>query len=157
MEMAPQEALTIVRSACKNVARALGVSDARCVFGEAFLTLTRARKTFDPSRNVPFSAYARRRIAGAVIDQLRRDTKPIYPRLYRPERESSDPAECVKQQELAQVALDSLPRDLRIVLFLHFYESLSLRRVAVCFGLSEARICQMHHEALQMLRQKLAA
>lgn len=47
--------------------------DRENLLGAGFLGLVEAAGNYDPSRNVSFSAYARLRIRGAIIDELRRN------------------------------------------------------------------------------------
>jgi RNA polymerase sigma factor for flagellar operon FliA len=41
--------------------------------GAGYIGLVQASRSFDPSKGVPFSAYARRRIRGAILDWLRKN------------------------------------------------------------------------------------
>lgn len=60
---------TIARRVLARVPPSVEIDDLR---SEARLALLQAVKRFDPARGVPFGAYARRRISGAVLDFLRR-------------------------------------------------------------------------------------
>jgi RNA polymerase sigma factor for flagellar operon FliA len=42
------------------------------LFGEGALGLLQAAQTFEPERGVPFEAFARRRIKGAIFDGIRK-------------------------------------------------------------------------------------
>jgi RNA polymerase sigma factor for flagellar operon FliA len=50
--------------------------------------------------------------------------------------------------------LQLLPERQRKILVLYYYDGLRLAEIATVFGVTEARICQIHGQALQFLRQK---
>lgn len=50
--------------------------------------------------------------------------------------------------------IEGLKPRLREVLYLYYFEELGFREIGTRMGVGEARICQMHKEALQMLRRK---
>lgn len=53
-------------------------------------------------------------------------------------------------------SLDCLPDRQRKILAMYYYEGLRFYEIAEIFGVSEARICQIHSQALSKLRQTLA-
>jgi len=53
-------------------------------------------------------------------------------------------------------ALEKLPERLRMVLSLHYIEDLTYREIAGMLEVSEPRVCQLHGEALGILRKLLA-
>jgi RNA polymerase sigma factor for flagellar operon FliA len=66
-----------------------------------------------------------------------------------------NPVEQVSQRELKQVVfkcLKELPEIQRKVLALYYAEDLHLREIAVVFGLTESRICQIHSQAILSIR-----
>lgn len=54
--------------------------------------------------------------------------------------------------ELISERLDELPEMQRQVVALYYFEELRLRDIAAKFGVTESRICQIHAQALQSLR-----
>jgi RNA polymerase sigma factor for flagellar operon FliA len=152
--------------------------DADDVRSAASLGLIDAVDRFDPSRGVPFEAYAAQRIRGAVIDEVRR----IGDR-----RRTEDAASAVRTVSLDDLteedwhgvpaaiaddldvpfenedlrtriegALAGLPPRQREVLARYYAESLTLRETGQRMGISEARACQLHGKAIQNLRQALS-
>jgi RNA polymerase sigma factor for flagellar operon FliA len=63
--------------------------------------------------------------------------------------------ELASQRELKQVIferLKELPEMQRKVLALYYIEDMHLREIAVVFGLTESRICQIHSQAILSIR-----
>jgi RNA polymerase sigma factor FliA len=52
-------------------------------------------------------------------------------------------------------AIDTLPERLRLVLALHYQEECSLREIGEVLGVTESRVCQLHAEAVHLIRAKL--
>ncbi|HXH30151.1 MAG TPA: sigma-70 family RNA polymerase sigma factor [Bacteriovoracaceae bacterium] len=53
------------------------------------------------------------------------------------------------------VILDDLPRTMRLVVTLKYFEDLNFYDISRIVNLSEGRICQLHAEALELLKEKL--
>lgn len=134
------------------------------LINDGFIGLAAARKGFDAARGVPFTAFARKWIRGAMLDGLRaRDWLP------RGIRSAAAPAprilpflECATQQRHADsLAMDrdwlgqiiaALPRRRRLLVQLHYFEELSLQQVAQCLGVTAACISQVHQRILAAFR-----
>lgn len=56
-----------------------------------------------------------------------------------------------------EAAVGTLPPRLQLVLSLYYVEELTLREIARVLEVSEARVCQLHKEALERLRPQLAS
>ena len=56
--------------------------------------------------------------------------------------------------ELAAKAIEELPERERIVITLYYHQELKLREIGEILGLTEGRICQIHSEAVQRLRER---
>lgn len=137
---------------------------------------------FDHERGVPFEAFARARIQGAVIDELRRldgrsrlfwkrvrdgstveDSMPAAVSLDRlidagAEPAATDMSATLLEQDLwndVGIALMTLPRRERSVLQRHYGASRTLREIGSEMGVSEARVCQLHARAIAQLRRML--
>lgn len=54
-------------------------------------------------------------------------------------------------------AIDTLPERLRLVLALHYQEECSLREIGEVLGVTESRVCQLHAEAVHLIRGRLEA
>jgi RNA polymerase sigma factor for flagellar operon FliA len=53
------------------------------------------------------------------------------------------------------VIMDELPRTMRLIVTLKYYEDLNFHEISKVVNLSEGRICQLHAEALEMLKDHL--
>jgi RNA polymerase sigma factor for flagellar operon FliA len=52
-------------------------------------------------------------------------------------------------------AIDTLPERLRLVLGLHYQEECSLREIGEVLGVTESRVCQLHAEAVHLIRARI--
>jgi RNA polymerase sigma factor FliA len=57
--------------------------------------------------------------------------------------------------ESVAMAIDQLPERLRLVLALHYQDECSLREIGEVLGVTESRVCQLHAEAVHLIRAKL--
>jgi RNA polymerase sigma factor FliA len=82
--------------------------------------------------------------------------EPCVKYVPHPEEEESG---CVCSKlgfELAMAqALETLPKNEKLVVALHHNEALSMREIAQVFGISEARVAQIHTTAMLRIRGKL--
>jgi len=53
------------------------------------------------------------------------------------------------------VVLDELPRTMRLIVTLKYFEDLNFQEISKVVNLSEGRICQLHAEALDLLKGQL--
>ncbi len=53
------------------------------------------------------------------------------------------------------VMMDELPKTMRLILVLKYFEDLNFHEISSVVNLSEGRICQLHAEALDMLKEFL--
>lgn len=53
------------------------------------------------------------------------------------------------------VVMDELPRTMRLILTLKYFEDLNFFEISKVVNLSEGRICQLHAEALELLKEHL--
>jgi RNA polymerase sigma factor for flagellar operon FliA len=144
----------------------------------AMIGLISAVDRFDPSRGVPFEAYAALRIRGAVVDEIRHvdergraDRRPQSAELavsldvLLDTGKHQGPAvddgftERYEQEDLKtriQDALGRLPARQREVIARYYGDELTLRETGAKMGVSEARACQLHGRAIQNLRRDLS-
>ncbi len=63
-----------------------------------------------------------------------------------------------RKEVLALLAqrMAKLPEVQKKVLAMYYYENMKLSEIASCFGLTESRICQIHTQAVSLLRKYLA-
>ncbi|HSI04077.1 MAG TPA: sigma-70 family RNA polymerase sigma factor [Myxococcota bacterium] len=70
-----------------------------------------------------------------------------------------DPSSSTMKNELQQhvmAALATLPEKMQTLLSLYYYESLSYREIGTVLGVTDSRVCQLHTQAMQTLRRRLA-
>ena len=71
---------------------------------------------------------------------------------------TASPEAITSQAEIVDgiaTAIDTLPERLRLVLALHYQEECSLREIGEVLGVTESRVCQLHAEAVHLIRAKL--
>ena len=161
----------------RRVTIATPVADGDDLSSAAFLGLIAAVDRFEPGRGVPFEAYARLRIHGAIIDEIRRTGErarntdaPEQPRTvsldglmdgewHEALPAAEDGVDAAHENEdlrgRVEVALDTLPPRQREVLTRYYSDDLTLREAGVRMGISEARACQLHGRAIFNLRRAL--
>jgi RNA polymerase sigma factor for flagellar operon FliA len=64
-------------------------------------------------------------------------------------------AERVELQGAVVDAIEQLPERLRLVLGLHYQEECSLREIGEVLGVTESRVCQLHSEAVHLIRARI--
>jgi RNA polymerase sigma factor for flagellar operon FliA len=66
--------------------------------------------------------------------------------------------EQVEQRQAARAvtaAVSELPERLQLLLSLHYVDGLTYREIAQVMKVSEPRVCQLHGDAMRMLRERL--
>jgi RNA polymerase sigma factor for flagellar operon FliA len=58
-------------------------------------------------------------------------------------------------QHTVSNAIDELPERLRLVLSLHYQDECSLREIGEVLGVTESRVCQLHSEAVHLIRARI--
>jgi RNA polymerase sigma factor FliA len=92
----------------------------------------------------------------SALDPESSDSRPISEVLADPSQ--SDPHEAAARRDLAaQLAqsINRLPATQKKVLALYYYEDMRLREIAAVLGLTEARIWQIHAQAVTTLEARL--
>jgi RNA polymerase sigma factor for flagellar operon FliA len=219
-----QEYLPLVRTVAGRLAMTLPAHvSAKDLFSAGLVGLLQSIRSFSPRGGASFETFARFRIRGAVLDELRRldwvprsvherarkiqqavveleqrlgyapselelaralgltleqyqlwstEVQPVS--FLRPDlaaRDGSqdgttpheriadesqeDPCESVSRSELKKLVaqqLGQLPEPQRKVLALYYFKGLRLREIAKAFGVSEARISQIHSQAIRAIR-----
>ncbi|MEP0815144.1 MAG: sigma-70 family RNA polymerase sigma factor [bacterium] len=127
---------------------------------EGLLALVRAADRFSPSRGVPFAAFARIAIRGAMIDYLRR-VAPVAlaseeldaAKFARLSLDDGDPA--VDRLASVLAALERLPEKERRVLAGLYLDDRPRSEIAKELGVSGPRVSQIHAKAVRRLRAML--
>lgn len=69
--------------------------------------------------------------------------------------ENDDPEKCAELYEIEKLLgqeLDKLPERQRYVLSMYYHEDMNMKEIAKVLGITEARICQIHSQAILNLR-----
>lgn len=153
------------------------------IYSDGLIGLVEAAKRFDPSKKVPFPAFATIRIKGAILDAARR--ADIMPRDLRKEakkdgdivvgtmiqipleyeqvmdwpsgeRSQLDVAIENENKRRLRVAMESLsPRERAVIELCYGTDELRMRKVAEIIGVHESRVSQINARALIKLRKNL--
>jgi RNA polymerase sigma factor for flagellar operon FliA len=165
-------AATIACNISKRLPRHL---DLRDIHQDARLGLVKAAAAYDVRKNVPFGAYARRRIHGAVVDGLRRDdhlTRSARARaradggealehplsLVDPDRiagvllEPDQFAVGSERERLLAGAIETLPGRIQVLLHAYYYSGKTMREIGYGLGVTQGRVSQLHARAIKLLR-----
>lgn len=70
--------------------------------------------------------------------------------------ETTDPIEQIQRHDVAAIIQGRLDEKEREVLFLYYYENLTMREIGRKLGLSESRVCQIHSRVMERLKDELA-
>lgn len=73
------------------------------------------------------------------------------------DRRHPDPIEAIHRREATGVVLRELDEKERQILALYYFEALTMKEIGRRLGLSESRVCQIHGEVLNRLRDALKA
>jgi len=141
--------------------------------------LIQAVDRYDPAREVPFEVFARVRVRGAIIDEMRRlderarvvhesDGEPMQRTASLDElAERGDRPDVAESDGIDErIARDGLRHDVsaalgmiaqreRTILAAYYTEGLTLAAIGARFGFSESRACQIHSNAIRQLRSLL--
>jgi RNA polymerase sigma factor for flagellar operon FliA len=132
-------------------------------------------------RDAAFDWYARVRIRGAILDELRTQDwlsrrARVHVRLatkdkdlgativpFGEEHEQGDaltPEDLLElrhEQEALACAIENLPERERRIVRMHYFEGVQLQAIAKELGVSKPRLSQLHTRAMTMLRETVAA
>ena len=73
-----------------------------------------------------------------------------------PDRRFPNPLDELAVKEVREFALRGLNKDERRVITLYYFENLTMKAIGGTMGVTESRICQIHGQAIQFLREKFA-
>jgi RNA polymerase sigma factor for flagellar operon FliA len=150
------------------------------LMGPAEIGLIQAASRYDAAKNDSFRGYAQRRVYGACIASIRRreykerghlSLEDVTDFRYTGARENSDrsgdnfelqiPAGGPGTDERAQVAITrrvvvervrELPPAHARVMRAHYFRNMTLIQIAKEMDVTEAWVCRLHREAIEMLR-----
>lgn len=93
----------------------------------------------------------------AEIELLKQPHLPLTPEIDTPSKEDSLEEVVHRQQLVARMtaAISSLPERLQTLLALHYVEEFTYREIGKLLEISEARVCQLHAEAIGKIRNEI--
>lgn len=208
------EMLPIIRRMASTLSRVSSIH-ADDLIGAGFVGLVSAWNSYRSDSGVPFEAFARIRIRGAIKDEIRAADprkrrgrlldgqfshawRTLTAQLGRPPEyseiaremnitqkeleahlvlheatkshvqveehmaeDTSDSPETVAVRAEHAVLVDrayrALPDRLQRVLSMHYGDSMTLRAIAKVLGVSEARVCQLHADAVRKMRESVVS
>jgi RNA polymerase sigma factor FliA len=140
------------------------------------LGLLQAARSFEPSRGAPLAGYAKFRIRGEMLEVVRRsaeNARMVDTDSARAEEgtdrdcgsahiaartSENSPQISVFKRERAQIIgeeVKRLPARYRTVVRLRYSGEMTLRQIGAVLSVNESRACQIHHNALTLLRRAL--
>ena len=135
--------------------------------GPAEVALVKLACSYKPETNVPFRAFARRRIYGACFDSVRR--REYIERSHAPlddcDKACSRPtpetqaltAELAAERRDVWARVQQLPPRHTLVILARYAGNMTLVQISQLVGVGPERLSQIHHEALRMLQKTCAA
>jgi RNA polymerase sigma factor for flagellar operon FliA len=73
------------------------------------------------------------------------------------QKPDTDPIEILQRADIAELIHKNLDEKERQVLFLYYYENLTMREIGQFLSLSESRVCQIHARIMDRLKEELKA
>lgn len=122
--------------------------------------LLQAAERYDPFSPIPFTAFAHRRVQGAIIDaysgkRYRAELDSELPETYdKPTPDPWEDHQRTETRELIELALEDLPEVYADACRTYLQDE-SLRDYGARVGISESGACVRRQQALGMLRQAL--
>jgi RNA polymerase sigma factor for flagellar operon FliA len=65
-----------------------------------------------------------------------------------------DPLEELQRNEIKSLALRGLSEKEKLILVMYYYENLNFKEIGAVLDISESRVCQIHNQTLNLLREK---
>jgi|GEM_PF-107633 len=127
------------------------------LIGEGMVVLVNAVDQFDPTHGIKFETYAIVHIRSAILEMLRgNNTAPHLVRDPLSEETDLEDATTIQERQRAlAVAIDRLPERERVILALYYHEGLTFKEIGKILSISEARVYQIHSQAIMRLRSYL--
>jgi RNA polymerase sigma factor (sigma-70 family) len=150
--------------------------DQEDLVGDGYLGLAKAARRYDPSFGVPFTAFARHFVRGAIADTVRRSVRRHHlgngefadvrrfsdlasagsdERAYDPPDPGPTPDEAVESHERLRM-LATLPEGERVALIRTVVDGDSAAEVAKELGVSSHRVYRLVHDGARRVRKRAA-
>ena len=84
------------------------------------------------------------------------DDNEVGPIEMLPDTRAVDPLAELARAEIKEVAMRGLSEAQKQVLILYYYENLNLKEIGLALNLSESRVCQIHQQTLDFLKEKFS-
>jgi RNA polymerase sigma factor for flagellar operon FliA len=148
------------------------------LYQDACRGLLEAAMRYDRGTGVPFGAYARRRIEGAVLDGLRRADylrRHTRDKVKRGEAEDAGAPLSLKSPDrlpgrferpdtsaaraesgrLVRQAISGLPERLQVIVMRYYFCDETMLQIGSRLGVNESRVSQLHKRAVSILRVRM--
>ncbi len=132
------------------------VDDAEELTQDCFFELARRATTIRSSVGGWLHSMATNRALNAVRSRKRRQEHEERAAVVKQQASSEDEAAWRDLERLLDRAIESLPKELRMPLILHFLESRSQSEVAVQLGVHQSTVSRRIQEAIEALRGRLS-
>lgn len=126
--------------------------------------LLHAVDRYDPTRGVPFTNYASRRIRGAMIDLLRqreglpRDDNVDWLEVELPADHDPEAATLTEgDTRFLWRLIRQFPARDRRLMELYYEAGWTMQRIGNAFGISEGRVSQLHSDIVHRLKTQMGA
>lgn len=175
--------LDLVKKIARRLASKLG-GDPEEFEADGMIGLIEAAQRYDPTKNDNFSAYAKQRIRGSMVDGYRaadktgrheRDLRKKDPgrkarighlaHVNQVDIDSQDVWDqlhnyagdqiAVLEQRYLRELLNVLPFKLKRIMQMYYLEHKSYPEIGVAFDVSTSRICQLHRQSIELIRAHL--
>lgn len=159
------EGLDLVEPIAKALHASLPPSfDIDDIIQNGMLGLLDAATKYNASLNVPFGAYARTRIRGAILDSVRRknwveSTRDELTERHQEQGRQPDTIESIetgRMRHILRKAIATLPDRERDLIETHYLRGGLLQDTEALSDVGASRISQIHRQALDRLREALA-
>lgn len=159
--MSLESYLPLVREEARAFAN-LRVARAEELERYGMIGLKKAIEMFDPDRAIPFEAFAKQRIRGAISDYLRTvhadrartAAQPVPAALLR-DIGSETPISRAAGMEIWH-AIEALPPNQKLVVGLHYCEGVTLKDMGRILGVTEREVESLRDQAVRRVHTHLA-
>jgi RNA polymerase sigma factor (sigma-70 family) len=143
---------------------------AKELFSIGVMGLLQAIEQFKSTKNIKFSTYAHIKIKSAILDELRKQEDNITKTILCEDfidsllfaifenTEILNPEDIIlKREKIYQIRniIENLEENLKKIIFLHYYNGYTIKKISELSNCSEQIIGRKHREALSIIKNKL--